>query len=347
METQDSRNQLICDMLYALDPLIDPKNRMQVEHIVRRLLSEVRIEKSCTSLSTDVDNSEHLIRLFLATKRVEGRSDQTLTQYTYSLKRLLTAVDKPVLQIDRNDIRLWVCDLSTKMSQVSVRNQLANVRPFFEWLRDEEYIVHNPCSGVAHIKTPPKEIVTLSEEDMIKMEEVARNSLEKAFIACLFSTGLRCGEITNLKRSNLDLQNKVIHLISEKSRKPRVVPLTARSAKSIADYLDSRTDSSEYLFVSRYRAKGKDGKFYFHPMSNDSAERMVKLIGQRANVSVPKVTIHVFRKTLGTNLLNSGCPIEVIQAILGHASPETTLSYYAKISTDSVKRAFDRHIHTV
>ena len=92
-------------------------------------------------------------------------------------------------------------------------------------------------------------------------------------------------------------------------------------------YLNSRDDDSEYLFVGERKPHMQ--------LKKAAVEKILRGIGELAEMDRP-LTPHLFRHTLATILLQRGTPITEVQKILGHVNINTTM-IYAKVSDDDVK----------
>ena len=128
------------------------------------------------------------------------------------------------------------------------------------------------------------------------------------------------------KKSDVDFYKGEVVVLG-KGNKHRKVYLNARSKLFLKQYLDSRDDESEYLFVS-------DRKPH-QVLKKEAIEKIVREIGKRAELDRP-LTPHLFRHTLATMLLQRGTPITEVQKILGHVNINTT-TIYAKVSDEDVK----------
>lgn len=87
------------------------------------------------------------------------------------------------------------------------------------------------------------------------------------------------------------------------------------------------------LFVTDRRYNGTPKR-----MSNHGLESVTKTVGKRAGLD-KNLTVHVFRRTFATRLADAGCPLEVIQELMGHSKPETTQRYIAKSQARVVQSA--------
>ena len=341
----DQKSELINKIIEAMSTTLSSDNLNMLDNVLRKFLADVNIEKADQLPSVGVDQSMQLLKMFLAARKLQGIKDSTLQQYYYTCKRLISSVNKPVIELTRNDLRLYAVQLRKTMNELSLDNQITYIAVFFEWLRDEGYVNKNPAKNITNCKPQYGILPSLTANEVIDIAEAAETPIEKAMTSFLLSTGVRCGELREILIDDVDMHTGRVHLISEKSDRPREVFLTPRAKRDVQNYIDTRTDSDPHLFVSLRKIRGEDGLKY-RQISSYAIERIVKDLGVRAGIQ-KKVTVHVFRRTLGTSLINNGCPVEVIQRLLGHASPETTLTYYAELNSDSIQQNFNRYVKTV
>ena len=123
-----------------------------------------------------------------------------------------------------------------------------------------------------------------------------------------------------------------------KGSKERVCFLTGRAKIHLKWYLDTRTDDNPALFVT--------AKSPYTRLSRNGVEFLIKHLGEVTGISDinRRCHPHKFRATLATNMLNKGADVADIQAILGHASPDTTLQCYARMDNSSIHRAHNRYV---
>ena len=142
---------------------------------------------------------------------------------------------------------------------------------------------------------------------------------DKAIMELFFSTGLRLSELCSLNR-DLDL-SKDEFSIRGKGEKVRVVFLSESAKKAVSEYLKSRKDLDEPMFVQYSRNGGKGNR-----LTPRSIERIVKYYAIAAGIS-KKVTPHIIRHSFATDLLSNGADIRSVQMMLGHANISTTQIY--------------------
>lgn len=99
------------------------------------------------------------------------------------------------------------------------------------------------------------------------------------------------------------------------------------------NYISNRQDDNPALFVSLHAPHQR--------MSINGIESCLKKLGRR--VGIKKVYPHKFRRTLATNAIDKGMPIEQVQKLLGHERIDTTL-HYAMVKQSNVKIAHRKYI---
>lgn len=143
-----------------------------------------------------------------------------------------------------------------------------------------------------------------------------------------------------MDRNNVDLLNASVTFRGEKGRTGRVrtVYLDAWARWYLGQYLKARNDENPALFVSERIYDGKPRR-----LGNAAIEKITKGITARAGVD--KVgTVHVFRRTFATRCVERGMAIEVVQELMGHADPATTLKYYVAKAGLRVKAEWEKHV---
>lgn len=132
----------------------------------------------------------------------------------------------------------------------------------------------------------------------------------------LYSTAVRVSELVSLNRSDIRWTTKDL-VVFGKGGKERTVYLNDRTNMYVKEYLASRNDNNEALFVSLKKPHNR--------LSKTGIENIIRKIGEHAGVD--KSHPHRFRRTSATNALNRGMPVQEVAQILGHAKLETTMVY--------------------
>lgn len=271
------------------------------------------------------DVNERLLKQYLASLRLEGKSNRTVEQYMYAIKDMYQTINKSITDIKTNDIRFYLATYQSqnKISQISLDNKRRYLSAFFSWLCAEEHIIKNPMLRIKRIKGCKKVKQAFSEEELTKLRDSVTAIRDKALLEFVLSTGCRVSEVSNVDISDLDVDNCECTVIG-KGNEERVVYLSEKCMYYLKEYIKSRTDINSALFIGRCDQR----------LSKDSIEQLMKKWGNTSKVT--NVHPHRFRRTMATNAINRGMPIQCLQKILGHKSLNTTM-IYCNIDSNKVK----------
>ena len=167
----------------------------------------------------------------------------------------------------------------------------------------------------------------LSDENFEVLRDKCDNIRDLAMVELLASTGIRVGELVNLNIDDV-LFNERECIVLGKGDSERVVYFDAKTKIHLLKYLESRIDDNPALFVSFKKP--------YNRLGINGVERRIRELGNAANIK--KVHPHKFRRTLATQAIDKGMPIEQVQRLLGHVKIDTTL-HYAMVNQSNVKMA--------
>lgn len=273
--------------------------------------------------------SEKLLKKFLATKRVEGRSEKTIERYRYIIARFYHSINCPLDEVDVYALRLYLAELEQAGSNSNTINGVrAVLSSFYGWIHNEGFIDKNPAAnlGVVKCKKVIRKPYTGAELELIK--GACRTLRDRALVEFLLATGCRVDEVTNLDIDDVNFITREVTVLG-KGNKERVVFLNDVCVLHLSKYLDSRKDDGRALFV------GKAGQ----RLQNGGVRAMLKRI--EAETGVENVHPHRFRRTLATSLIDKGMSIQDVAAILGHANINTTTTYIY-VNKENVKANYKR-----
>jgi site-specific recombinase XerD len=145
---------------------------------------------------------------------------------------------------------------------------------------------------------------------------------DHAILMLLFSAGLRISELAKLDRDSINLEKQEFS-VKGKGNKVRVVFISDVAKNALEKYLNKRTDADMALFIRLVKNQNNTNDLR---LSHRSIQRMIKKYATEAGI-VKTVTPHVLRHSFATNLLENGADIRSVQALLGHASINTTQIY--------------------
>ena len=326
------KQELITEVTQKMLSHLDNAQLKQLTAVLEQVLARYSVSE--LSEDSEEDNTQELITMFLAAKRIEGCSEKTLKYYQTTIKSMVTSLQKGVRHIVTEDLRSYLTDYQSKnhSSKVTIDNIRRILSSFFSWLEDEDYIVKSPVRRIHKVKTASSIKETYSDEELEKMRDNCTEIRDLAMIDMLASTGMRVGEMVLLNRDDINFAEREC-VVFGKGDKERIVYFDARAKLHLQEYLGSRSDQNPALFVSLHAP--------FERLKIGGIESRLRKMGKQLSIS--RVHPHKFRRTLATMAIDKGMPIEQLQRLLGHQRIDTTLQY-AMVKQSNVKLAHRKYI---
>lgn len=292
-------------------------------------LKDVLVEYQLTQEEVRSHSNNDYLKAFETSKRFGGCSDNTIRAYLRDAKLYLAWNTQPISDTTKKDIEAFLVDYKTEhnISNVSLNNMRRNLSSFFEYLCDEDVIRYNPVKKLQPIKEPKKLKTPFTSREVNRLRNTA-DIRNKAIIETLLSTGIRVTELSSLNRSDLSDKSAII---TGKGNKQRRIYFNDSAWKAIEEYLATRTDTQDALFISK-RNNSR--------LTKSGIEKLISNIGKQCGVVAHP---HKFRRTMATNALNKGMPIQEVQALLGHSNIDTTM-IYCKVNEKKLKRDHSKYI---
>ena len=229
----------------------------------------------------------------------------------------------------------------------SINNELRVFHGFMVFLQGQDYPVPQILLRMHTLKEPdplPKyltdEQVRLLRDEMERRVAQAEGArlrrdmiLDRAAFYLLWQSGLRIGEVEELRLEDLDLPGRKLTVRQSKNLKDRTVYMTDTTVQAMQAYLALRGPGpTDHVFLYRNQ-----------PVSKDLVRERIKAAGKQVGV---KVYPHRLRHTAATQLLNAGCRITSIQKFLGHKELSTTM-IYARVHDQTVEDDYYRAMSSV
>ena len=281
-----------------------------------------------------VEDTTDYAKMFIAAKRIEGCSERTLNYYETTIKTMVEKLSKKVNSIETEDLRNYLSEYQAKnnCSKVTIDNVRRILSSFFAWLEDEDYIMKSPVRRIHKVKATQTVKETYTDEELEEMRDACVEIRDLAMVDFLASTGVRVGELVNLDRVDVDMQERSCVVLG-KGGKEREVYFDARTKIHFQNYLNTRTDNNSALFVSLLRP--------YDRLKISGVEIRLRELGKRINIK--KIHPHKFRRTMATKAIDKGMPIEQVQVLLGHRKIDTTLQY-AMVNQNNVRNSHKKFI---
>lgn len=296
-------------------------------------------------METDKNSKDIVSRYRRYLKLEKGHSANTLDAYMRDLDKLLRYL--AVEQVDALDVKLedlehfaaFISDLG--IGPRSLARILSGVRQFYRFLVLDGYLEVDPTELLESPKQPDHlpEVLSTAEVDLLEQAidlskwEGHRN---RAIIEVLFSCGLRVSELTNLKLSNLYIEEQYVRVMG-KGSKERLVPISPRALDELnywfadRNVMKIRPGEEDYVFLNR---RG-------HHLTRTMILIMIKRYAVEAGIK-KTISPHTLRHSFATSLLEGGADLRAIQAMLGHESIGTT-EIYTHIDTSTLRQEILEH----
>lgn len=326
------KTKIISKIQNQMKPYLNQGQYIKLTNSLLNSMQDIDIIDNNNELS-EVDNFK-LLNLFLSAKEVEGCSEKTITYYNSTIEKMLMKIKKQVYNINTDDLRKYLFD--HKNENNSSKTTIDNIRrifsSFFSWLEDEDYIIKNPVRRIHRVKTGRVVKEVLTDENLEVLRDKCEEIRDLAMVELLTSTGIRVGELVRLNIEDIDFYEREC-VVFGKGESERVVYFDARTKIHLMEYLQSRTDDNPALFVSLNSP--------YDRLGISGIETRLRELGNKCNIN--RVHPHKFRRTMATNAIDKGMPIEQVQKLLGHVQIDTTMQY-AMVNQSNVKLAHRKFI---
>lgn len=287
-----------------------------------------------------------LIPEFLKYARYEaGLSPETAGKYEESLKWVIRDLgDLPVNLLTP----LHFLDLKQKvLGRGAGESRLASIifamKSFLKFCQEFMHLEVMDYTKVKPPKRTRREVLFLTNEEVkqfvdgIPLETLSgRVSMIglrfRTLVEVLLGTGMRISECLSLDRDSINFEKGEAKIIG-KGNKERTVFFTERAVHWIKLYLEHRADTIKPLFITCQMTR----------MARSDMSKLFQTNVKRCGIN-KKVTPHILRHTVATNLLFNGCPISHVKEILGHDRLETTCHYYLGVDKRKAKEAHGKYL---
>ena len=275
-------------------------------------------------------------------KYQKNYSDYTISSYENDIVEYLDYIHSEGLdfkEIEYSDIRFFLMYLkdTKKDNNSSIDRKLSALRGFYKYLVNNHIVENNIFSlvnGLKKEKKLPRYFEYNELEELFKIPDLRTplGQRDRLIIEMLYATGIRVGELVNIRVKDIDLRSKEI-IILGKGNKERNVLFGDYCLDILRLYLDDgykkiNKDNLEYLFINNN--------------GGQLTERGVRYILERCIEKTSlqkKISPHILRHSFATHLLNEGCDLLTVQKLLGHASLSAT-QVYTHVSTDRLKEVY-------
>lgn len=262
-----------------------------------------------------------------------GKSANTVKAYVADVHHFLkwweqTAGDAfTPAAIDSGDIQDYRGFLLQRQRKpATVNRRLRALQHFFKWAIRTEQVQLNPFDILERVavkqqqQSAPHWLNKKEQAALRRAVAKAQNIRDQAIIQTLLGTGVRVSELTSLTLGDIELsERKGSITVVGKGMKARAIPLDKRTRQALGTYLGERLRQPALRQAVFLGQRG--------PLTDRAIEKLVEKYAYQAELS--DCTPHTLRHTFAKNLLDSEDKpgLEIVAALLGHESLETTRIY--------------------
>ncbi len=272
----------------------------------------------------------------------KNKSERTIEQYDRHLNKFSEYLEEKNIDSYKYDVekidlkisewfRTYLYKWNKSISIKTANAYMITLRSFLKYL-EKNWIPSLSATAIDLMKADPRMVEYLTEEEIERLFKAPETTTmiwmrDIAIMECIYSTWLRVSELTNLNKTDINLERKEF-AVRWKWRKVRVVYLTEHAAQLIKDYLNKRNDHLSPLFI-RHNIKIEnidaleDEKVR---LSRFFITWMIKNYAVKAMI-LKNISAHTLRHSFATTLLWAWADLRSIQEMLGHSSITTTQVY--------------------
>lgn len=285
-------------------------------------------------------------------------SDNTIIAYKQDIDIFLdflflngydyTDIDKLVIRNFMQSRMNYVNSRGNKENERTLRRRICSLRKFYKYMFKRNIVSSNPFLMIRQPKMHKKmpDVLYESQIEQLLFENSKRTDKlkdrDQAILELMYSSGMRCSEVVNLKTIDIDFSSRVLRIFG-KGKKERIVPFSETAKISLINYIKNFRkllleecpieERTNYVFLN---SKGKK-------ITTRGLEYIINSIVKKTGLTLGfDLHPHTLRHTFATHLLEGGADLRLIQELLGHESINTT-QIYTHVSKEALKKQYNEY----
>jgi integrase/recombinase XerD len=255
------------------------------------------------------------------------RAPRTVEAYRRDLEDLRRRLGAQLAEATAGDLERCLAELRAEgRSAATIARRTAAARSFYRHLVLLGHRADNPAAAVALPRKRRRLPRALSPSEAERLIDAAagttpRSLRDRALLELLYGAGLRVSEAVGLGKTDVDLEQRLVHATG-KGSKQRIVPLGRPAAEALRRYLArgrphlDRRHRPELFLNAHGGALTRAGVFL-----------ILRRLAEKAGLEPERVHPHLLRHSFATHLLEGGADLRSVQEMLGHADLSTTELY--------------------
>jgi len=288
------------------------------------------------------------------------KSSRSINEHRLNKFLKYVARDVPLVEVSVHDMLRYERGLKAHRfirngkqcaySQKTLRMHMIAVKTFFSWCIKSDLIKENPT----RLMQPPLEPVdrsrdkVMSEEDLqVLLAYVRTKPFQNAIVTFAYQTAARTGEVCSLRLSQLNLDNPIVGYNPATGKEVRFYTtiVSGKTGEREVGFYQEAATALRYWLIKRPAC---DHDFVFitqkrTPLTSNTCKkvmaRLKKAIQEDLGYEMSVCNIQSMRKRMGYAMGDSDAALPLIQAKLGHRSPQSTMVYMPNDGKSAFSRA--------
>jgi integrase/recombinase XerD len=255
--------------------------------------------------------------------QLRGYAERTQSSYLRAVRQLINYWHVPAEEVSEQQVRDYFlyCKNDAGWSAATMRIAYSGIKFFYTVTLPMDWETIK-LMKIKRLSTPP---TVLSIDEVRLILKTARTPQAKAFLATVYSCGLRLSEALNLEVSDIDKERMTLRVRDGKGAKERVVPLPKSTYALLREYWP--THQNPRLIFPALGRRHDGGRTAQQPMARSSVQGALRKILKQLPKIRKHATIHTLRHSYATHLIEAGVNLRIVQQYLGHASLVNTMIY--------------------
>ena len=274
--------------------------------------------------------NQAILKRFSEDLQLKGLSQKTIDMYTRAVRQLTNHYHKSPEQISNEKLRQYFLYNKNvrKWSRVASTISLCGIKYFYTLTLKREWTSLKFIRPEKEKKLP----AILSRDEVKAILDRVEFPHHRACLKVIYSLGLRIGEGTGLKVSDIDSKRMFVHIHMAKGNKDRYIPLPQRTLEILRAFYKLHRNPV-WIFPAPGRGAHNLMPTADYPIPISSIQIAFRDAMKAAGIH-KKVSVRHLRHSYATHLLEAGVNLRYVQQYLGHSDPKTTMVYTRLIKQD-------------
>lgn len=276
-----------------------------------------------------------------------NKSKHTIVNYISDLNQFIKYLEANEMEFnldnfDKDSFLDYLDFMKVKYAPATVQRKSISLNEFLIYLNRTGRLKKTPFIDSRELQEylpviQKKKVKTLSKNQVQSLSFFAEDLMQECLVRLFYDTGCRVSEIVSAKWSDIenDFTRNILNVRGKGKggmSKERTVRISPKTMEKLDEMKASRDYENEFIFTSDRTKK---------PYTTRRMNQILKEVA--ANSNIEDISSHIFRKSIATNLIENGLPIEYVSEYLGHSDMNTTKRNYVdttKTLHDKVDAAF-------